>query len=134
MSEETHVFLFADDTKIFRKIEDPDDCDTLQRDISEVFKWSEEWLLKFHPQKCSVMRIGNEYPPLHSYKMNIHTLEYSKCEKDIGIFVDDKLKFDTHTSNKINKANKVMGVIQEHLIIWMKGCLYCYSKVWSDLT
>ena len=111
LSEDTNVFLFADDTKIFRKIEDPDDCDTLQRDISEVFKWSEEWLLKFHPQKCSVMRIGNEYPPLHSYKMNIHTLEYSKCEKDIGIFVDNKLKFDTHTSNKINKANKVMGVI-----------------------
>ena len=80
------------------------------------------------------MRIGNEYPPFHSYKMNIHTLEYSKCEKDIGIIVDDKLKFDTHTSNKINKANKVMGVIRRTFDYMNKGCLYCYSKVWSDLT
>ena len=65
-----HIYLFADDTKIFRKIENAEDSDKLEEDLSKVYKWSEKWLLKFHPQKCSVMRIGKEYPPLHSYKMD----------------------------------------------------------------
>ena len=47
------VFLFADDTKIFREIKDDSDASIIQSDLNELFKWSEIWLLKFHPDKCS---------------------------------------------------------------------------------
>ena len=44
-------FLFADDTKIFRKIASPKDCDILQSDIDKMEEWSKKWLLQFHPNK-----------------------------------------------------------------------------------
>ena len=108
----THVFLFADDTKVFREIHSHHDCELLQEDLTKMLKWTQEWLLKFHPEKCVSMRIGKEEPPLHSYKLEDHVLKYSSCEKDIGVYIDNALKFDTHINLKINKANSTMGIIR----------------------
>ena len=33
-------------------------------------------------------------------------------EKDLGVIVGEKLKFDTHTVTQANKANKVLGIIR----------------------
>ena len=46
----SEMFLYADDTKIFRKIKDKGDCEKLQ-DLEEIKNWSHKWLLKFHPKK-----------------------------------------------------------------------------------
>ena len=35
-----------------------------------------------------------------------------EAEKDIGVTMDPKLKFDMHISNVVNKANRIMGVIR----------------------
>jgi hypothetical protein len=35
-----------------------------------------------------------------------------KEEKDLGVTIDDKLKFDQHIAVKVNKANSVMGIIR----------------------
>ena len=51
ISEGTWIFLFADDTKIFREIRSDEDKVILQRDIDKMVEWSENWLLKFHPDK-----------------------------------------------------------------------------------
>ena len=42
---ESDGFLFADDTKIFRKITSLEDSMTLQSDIDRLENWSEKWLL-----------------------------------------------------------------------------------------
>ena len=51
------TYLFADDTKIFREIKSPNDEEKLQNDLDELHKWSDTWLLKFHPNKCKVLTI-----------------------------------------------------------------------------
>ena len=49
------LFMFADDTKLFREIKNQDDNAHLQQDLDELSNWSEKWKLKFHPEKCSVI-------------------------------------------------------------------------------
>ena len=44
------LYLYADDTKIFRQIFTPEDCEVLQKDVYDMSLWSDKWLLKFHPQ------------------------------------------------------------------------------------
>ena len=39
-------------------------------------------------------------------------LETATEEKDLGVIIDDKLKFDKHTEAQVNKANKVLGLIR----------------------
>ena len=111
VDRDTFIFLFADDTKIWRQVENASDFEQLQKDLSNMVTWSNTWLLKFHPQKCISMRVGNQTdPPKFQYNMEGHPLNYSICEKDLGVHMDNKLNFDQHISNAINKANRVMGV------------------------
>ena len=58
LQNESEIYLYADDTKIFRPIFNESDCLKLQGDIHLMHQWSEKWLLKFHPDKCKTMRIG----------------------------------------------------------------------------
>ena len=76
--------------------------------------WSNTWLLKFHPEKCVMMRLGNsENPPKFCYAMDNHILNYSNCEKDLGVYIDTKLNFDTHINTAINKANRVLAITRK---------------------
>ena len=115
VDKDTFIFLFADDTKAFRFLKSESDCIQLQKDIDQMSAWSHKWLLKFHPQKCNMMHIGkvNSENKLFEYEMEGHRLSYTKCEKDLGIFIDDKLSFDKHINYSINKANRVMGIVRK---------------------
>ena len=107
-------FLFADDTKVYHKINCTKDCEDLQEDIKAMQLWSEKWLLCFHPDKCKCMRIGKSDIDLFAYKLKDDgkAMEFSKFEKDIGVVIDNKLTFENHINEKVNKANSVMGVIR----------------------
>ena len=58
VDDKSYVFLFADDTKLFRQIQSSNDVLILQNDIKNLIEWSNKWLLKFHPDKCLYMGIG----------------------------------------------------------------------------
>ena len=53
-----HVKLFADDSKIFARSDDKRAKTSLQADLDRLNKWSDDWQLRFHPEKCSLIRIG----------------------------------------------------------------------------
>ena len=54
------IYLFADDTKIYREIRDPSDTEILQEDLIKLEQWSKKWQMKFNPKKCTAMRINND--------------------------------------------------------------------------
>lgn len=107
------TFLYADDTKIFREINSVNDCEDLQTDIFALHKWSEKWLLRFHPEKCKTMRIGNSKTEKYSYRLKetLPAMDYVENEKDIGVVIDNCLSFKDHILEKVNKSNSIMGVI-----------------------
>ena len=110
------MFLFADDTKIFRRISTKQDEVILQEDINEMVKWADQWQLEFHPDKCVKMSINNKELENRTYNMDDVILRNVKQEKDIGVIVDDQLKFEDHMYEKIKKANNMMGLIRRSFI------------------
>jgi hypothetical protein len=50
--------LFADDSLLYRHVNSQNNSDLLQKDLSSLEKWEEEWQMSFHPQKCTVIRIA----------------------------------------------------------------------------
>ena len=99
------LFLFADDTKVFKSIFTESDCDVLQDDINNMVNWTEESLLKFHPDKCFTMRVGKSKLPARTYTIgpNNQEIKHVHVEKDIGVIIDDQLSFASHMSNKVIK-------------------------------
>jgi endonuclease/exonuclease/phosphatase family metal-dependent hydrolase len=106
--------LFADDTKIYRIISGPADCDALQEDLFKLSEWSDTWLLRFNVDKCKRMHLGytnSKYEYKLSYT-NANPVAETEEEKDLGVVVDPQLKFKKHISTITNKANKIVGVIK----------------------
>ena len=108
------VYLFADDTKLMRKIKSDEDAKALQRDLNELEEWSNKWLLRFNPDKCHVLTIGKFENIRHTerYKLYGNELEHVFEEKDLGVHIDSELRFDEHVSIKVNKANAMVGLIR----------------------
>ncbi len=109
------VKMFADDTKIYRQIVSTEDCEALQKDLRNLEGWSKTWQMRFHPQKCTVLRIGKAHPDF-SYQMETPDgtcdLEVVEYEKDLGVVIDDKLSFDSHCDSMIKKANRMLCTIR----------------------
>jgi hypothetical protein len=110
---ESEAYLFADDTKIFRVINSLEDQQILQNELVKLEKWSDTWLLKFHPEKCKHMNI-HRTPKEDEGKYNLLGQEISKVkdEKDIGVVIDEELSFDKHICEKVNKANSIFAVLR----------------------
>ena len=99
--------MFVDDTKVYREINNPEDHKALQLDLDRMNEWSHRWQLPFNETKCKCMHFGSPNPKL-TYEMNDHSLESTNEERDLGVIVDDLLKFHRHTAAAVRKANSVL--------------------------
>ena len=60
--------LFADDSIIYKEITCRDDCKKLQSDFDAAARWDADWLMAFHPDKCTVLAITQKKTPFkHDY-------------------------------------------------------------------
>ena len=103
--------LFADDCKLYGRVSTLGE-NKMQFDLSNLENWSKNWQLPFNASKCKVMHFGRQNPK-HSYHLNDHVLESMHSEKDLGVFIDDQLKFHVHTAAGAKKANQILGVVKK---------------------
>ena len=114
----TSICLYADDTKIWRKINSEFDCKQLQNDINTLHKWSIKNKMRFNATKCKVLQIHNNEPlctrelPLakYFYYMNNEIIDFTESEKDLGVMVNSKFKWDHHQQKVLNKAHQMLGI------------------------
>ncbi len=109
------IKIYADDTKIYKRVNSELEAADLQQDIDAIFRWSQDWQLLFHPDKCHVLHLGRD-SILHDYKMgfapNITNLKTTQQEKDLGVTIDHQLLFDKHCENIAAAANRLVGVMK----------------------
>ena len=106
------VHIFADDTKVYIE-ELPVMMTELSYKISTVLSngLTPAWQLRFNADKCKVLQLGynnNQY----TYDMAGVELQNTPCEKDLGVYIDNKLKFHDHVAHAIDKGNKMLGLIK----------------------
>ena len=106
--------LFADDAKIFRSVHLRDETGNLklQEDLENLDQWSQKWQLPFNTCKCKVLHLGHNNP-CYQYKMKGQKLQKVEDEKDLGVVVDNELKFHKHTASVVKKANMKLGLIKK---------------------
>jgi len=109
---DSQTLMFADDTKIFRKIQSKSDFLQFQQDINNLFSWSAKWQLKFNVSKCFIFHLG----PNHSYGnyfLDGDQILPNNIVRDLGVTMDCLLKFHEHTNLTVAKANRVLGLIRK---------------------
>jgi len=96
----------------------------------------------FNVDKCKVMHIGYKNCCAEN-DTDGNKLETVTEEKDLGVMVSDKLKWDKQCSEAVIKANKILGMIKQNFSDNSKGTIiplykslvrphleYC-CQVWS---
>ena len=61
------------------------------------------------------MSINNSEQESRTHKMNDIALKNVNQEKDIGVIVEDQLKFEDHMYERMKKTNNMIGLIRRHL-------------------
>jgi hypothetical protein len=108
------VKIFADDTKAYKSVETVQDNEKLQSCIDNLTDWTDKWLLQFNSQKCKVLHLGKnnvQYQYVIRNGNDVHVLESTVAERDLGVIVDPLLNFDTHISETVKKGNKICGLL-----------------------
>ena len=109
------VKLFADDTKIFGDVTTKELRDRFQEDLAHLASWSETWLLPFNVSKCSILHLGRNNIK-ENYKLHQHYLSNSHTEKDLGVHIDEDLKFRRQAAYAVSKANQILGAIRRAFV------------------
>jgi len=118
----TKVYVYADDTKLYRHILQQEDQDEMQNIMHRLKNWTDEWLLKLNVDKCCKMTYTVNPSTVcdtnyYIENCNIHC-ELAKVDsvKDLGVGFDTKLTFLDHMNEKVKKAYSILGIIKRNFI------------------
>lgn len=111
---EVCVKLFADDTKINKRISNQQDIIQVQSSVTNAIAWAKDWDMLFNVTKCHHLHVG-KHDFGQAYLMDTpdgeKPINRVNSEKDLGVTIDQDLKFREHISSKINLANRNLGII-----------------------
>ena len=112
------ISLYADDTKLSRIIETWSDCDILQRDIDTLNNWCISNKMKFNTDKCKVLTVAKSEPMFtnelpfckYPYTLGDKILDYTSCEHDLGILINECLDGHEHHDYVLKKGYQMLGM------------------------
>ncbi|KAL5266583.1 hypothetical protein ACHWQZ_G003831 [Mnemiopsis leidyi] len=119
ISGETDIALYADDTKIWRRITMFSDHHILQNDINNLFDWSVNNNMVFHPNKCKALTISkfrNEFDKfpfnVFIYEINGTCIDYVNSQRDLGVELNNNLNWGSHHSMLVLQASSRLGLLR----------------------
>ena len=130
---DSHMKLFADDTKLYRIVDSKADSELLQKDINTVADWSIKWQLPFNESKCKVVHYGKknqEFDYTLPTGKTATTVTSDTEEKDLGVLFQQDLSFSNHVADAAKRANIKLGLIKRSFsTLQKKGFLCLYKSI-----
>lgn len=104
--------IFADDLKVYMKIQHDNaphytsDTQACQGDITALEHVARSWSLKLNEGKCAVIRFKrrSHVLPLPHYLISQSPIRVVNSHADLGLIVDNELKFHEHIATTTQKA------------------------------
>jgi hypothetical protein len=131
----SQMFMFADDAKLYKCIKSDIDSNILNKCCNDLYTWSETWLMKLNTSKCKVLSICHNKCNIIKYDYGLDVagqgfvlLEHEDCMKDLGVWMESELSFEKHITDKINVANKMIGIIKRNFVDLDSKCFLLLYK------
>ena len=110
------IRLFADDTVLCREVKSISDAADLQADLHKLEEWSNKWLLRFHPDKCQVLRVSRGRRTItHHYTLFGTKLQDTESIKYLGVNITSDLRWNKQVDAVRSRANSKLGFLRRNV-------------------
>ena len=137
--------LFADDIKIYSVICDISTTSSFQTHLDLINAWSNAWQLPIAHSKCSIFQIGSRYCPCPDFTFTLAhcSLTRSSTILDLGITLDENLKFTNHIQSIVQRAFQRANLVHRAFLsnhhdslvqafkVYVRPLLEYNSIIWS---
>ena len=106
---ESSVKDFADDPSLFSTACDPNmSADYLDKDLKKKSEWAYKWKMIFNPdfsKQAQELMFSRETNKISHPTTTFNTVPVAckPCQKHLGLYLDEKLKFSHHINVKISR-------------------------------
>ena len=106
---EAETLMFADDVKMYKRVDSTVDVRDVQAQLDKLCHWSEKWGLKLNPAKCKVLTLTlRRIPVVGTYRIGGVALESVQVIRDLGVMLDQRLTFVNHVDYTVRKASRAL--------------------------
>jgi hypothetical protein len=104
------IGIFADDLKMYLRIDNSNDALNLQQDMNSFTMWCEKNGMTLSIEKCKIMSFHRKETPIaYDYSIDNTVLGRVNEFRDLGVILDTKLTFNTHVAKIVSKAYSMLG-------------------------
>ena len=134
--------LFADDAKLYVKVVNSVAADELQRALTALSQWADEWQLSVSVDKCCTLCIGKVDGVDQFHTKDVPLPIVTSC-RDLGITVSSNLSFSEHIKDIVRKAYQRANMIHRCFVsrnvnllvyaftVYVRPLLEHNSIIWS---
>ena len=110
--ENSSFLLYADDLKIYKRVNNSVDAMLLQQDLNKLFSWCKSNGMQFNLSKCHVMHFTRRRDrPVYNYSIGGERLSEVDSFRDLGVIFSSNLTFDTHIRSASARASRQLGFV-----------------------
>ena len=107
-----NCLLYADDMKLYNKVDDINDSMTLQAALDKINVWCNLNKLQLNIKKCNVLTFTNKHQYIEfNYCLKDSELTRPPTFRDLGVTFDSKLSFNFHINTITNECFRTLGFI-----------------------
>lgn len=104
--------LYADDLKVYKRINSIEDSMLLQSDLNRLCKYCQDNLLFLNLEKCHSVTFSRNITTItHIYQLLDTNISRLGSVKDLGVVFDSKLLFNLHIEAAVTSASKMLGFV-----------------------
>ncbi len=110
--ESCNISSFADDTRLYSPITDPENCDKLQDDLDSVYKWAENNNMCFNSEKFKYLCFSTKHS-INNDNIYIsptnNIINPSTSVRDLGIQMSSNCSFEAHIDKSVKTCSQLVG-------------------------
>jgi hypothetical protein len=104
--------MYADDKKIFFKVDTEQDCRNIQLDLDRLSQYYAKNKITVNIGKCECISFTRKTNPIiFPYNINGDRIHRTSVVKDLGVYFDDKMLLSNHIDKIIDRGFRNLGFI-----------------------
>lgn len=115
--------LFADDLKIYKRVDSISDAVLVQSDLDRISNWSTANKMVLNVSKCQSIHFTRKIVPFeNTYYLDGQIIQKVNKVNDLGVLIDNRLRFTEHVEEIVSKSMRMLSFVRRNTKEFSTSC------------